>query len=54
MAQGRYEEAEPLYNRSLAISKKALGPDHPDVGRALNNLGLLYFYQGKYIEAEPL
>ena len=30
--QGRYAEAEPLYKRSLAISEKALGPDHPDVG----------------------
>jgi hypothetical protein len=26
--QGRYAEAEPLYNRALAIREKALGPDH--------------------------
>ena len=36
--QGRYAEAEPLYRRSLAILEKALGPEHPDVGTALNNL----------------
>ena len=30
--QGRYAEAEPLYQRSLAFREKALGPDHPDVG----------------------
>ena len=28
-AQGKYDEAEPLYQRSLAIYEKALGPDHP-------------------------
>lgn len=37
--------------RSLAISKKALGPDHPDVAQSLNNLALLYDAQGKYSEA---
>ena len=31
-AQGRYAEAEPLYQRALAIREKALGPEHPDVG----------------------
>ncbi len=40
--QGRYAEAEPLYKRSLAIREKALGPDHPDVATALNNLAELY------------
>jgi hypothetical protein len=29
--QGRYVDAEPLYKRALAISEKALGPDHPNV-----------------------
>jgi tetratricopeptide (TPR) repeat protein len=28
-SQGKYAEAEPLYQRALAISEKALGPDHP-------------------------
>ena len=31
-AQGRYAEAEPLYERLLAIWEKALGPEHPQVG----------------------
>jgi Tetratricopeptide repeat len=35
--QGRYDEAEPLYRRSLALIEKALGPERPDVG-TLNNL----------------
>jgi hypothetical protein len=36
--QGRYGEAEPLYQRALAIREKALGPDHPAVARSLNGL----------------
>ncbi len=52
--QGLYAEAEPLYQRSLAIWEKALGPEHPQVATSLNNLALLYDAQGKYAEAEPL
>ena len=52
--QGKYAEAEPLYQRSLAIREKALGPEHPDVAQSLNNLALLYKAQGKHAEAEPL
>jgi hypothetical protein len=39
--QGHYAAAEPLYERSLAIKEKALGPDHPDVATSLNNLATL-------------
>ncbi len=35
-AQGRYTEAEPLYQRSLAW-EKALGPEHPNVATSLEN-----------------
>ena len=52
--QGKYAEAEPLYQRSLAIWEKALGPEHPNVAASLNNLAFLYNNQGKYAEAEPL
>jgi tetratricopeptide (TPR) repeat protein len=27
--RGRYAEAEPLYERALAIAEKVLGPEHP-------------------------
>ncbi len=40
-AQGHYAEAEPLYQRSLAIKEKALGPEQPDVAMSLNNLAEL-------------
>ena len=53
-AQGTYAAAEPLYQRSLAIREKTLGPDHPHVATSLNNLALLYSDQGKYAAAEPL
>ena len=53
-AMGRYAEAEPLYKRSLEISEKRLGRDHPDVATSLNNLAALYRTMGRYAEAEPL
>ena len=53
--QGRYAEADPLYERALAIWEKVLlGPGHPDVATSLNNLAGLYDRQGRYAEAEPL
>ena len=45
---------DPLYERALAIREKALGPDHPDVAKSLNNLALLYRAQGAYERAGPL
>ena len=53
-AQGLYAKAEPLYQRALAISEKALGPEHPDTATSLNNLAVLYNNQGLYAKAEPL
>ena len=38
MPRASTAKAEPLYQRALAISEKALGPEHPDVARSLNNL----------------
>ena len=51
--QSKYTEAEPLYQRALAIREKALGPEHPHVATSLNNLAFLYYTQGKYAVAEP-
>jgi tetratricopeptide (TPR) repeat protein len=52
--QGRYGEAEPLYQQALAIMRKRLGEQHPDTATSLNNLAGLYQAQGRYDEAEPL
>ncbi|MDO0824092.1 tetratricopeptide repeat protein, partial [Desulfosporosinus nitroreducens] len=49
-----YEEAEPLYKRSLEIREEVLGAKHPSTANSLNNLALLYDKQGRYEEAEPL
>jgi tetratricopeptide (TPR) repeat protein len=52
--QGRYGEAEPLYQQALAIMRERLGEQHPDTAASLNNLARLYQAQGRYDEAEPL
>jgi CHAT domain-containing protein/Tfp pilus assembly protein PilF len=52
--QGKYAEAEPLYQRALRIYEKALGLKHRNVATSLLNLAALYRDQGKYAEAEPL
>lgn len=51
---GKFAEAIPLAQRVLAVRQKALGPDHPDIATALNNLAALYDFLGRYSEAEPL
>ena len=52
--QAKYTEAEPLYERLLAMDENALGPKHPSVAASLNNLANNYRLLGKYAEAEPL
>ncbi|CAN0517577.1 unnamed protein product, partial [Ectocarpus sp. 12 AP-2014] len=53
-AQGKYEEADPLYLRAIDIGENTLGLDHPALAARLNNRAGLLADQGKYIEAEPL
>lgn len=36
-SQGKYVEAESLYERSQAIREQTMGVDHPDVAIVLNN-----------------
>lgn len=38
VVQEEYGEALQLYERSLSIREKVLGPNHPDVANSLNNL----------------
>jgi len=53
-AQQKWVEAEPLYQRTLALQENLLGLEHPDVADNLNNLAIVYKAQGKYSEAEAL
>ncbi|MCI0557463.1 MAG: tetratricopeptide repeat protein, partial [Nitrososphaera sp.] len=40
-AQRKYTEAESLFKRALEIREKALGLEHPDIAKDLNNLATL-------------
>jgi tetratricopeptide (TPR) repeat protein len=53
-AQSQFNTVESWYVRSLAISEKELGANHPDTATSLNNLAGLYRSTGRYTEAEPL
>jgi tetratricopeptide (TPR) repeat protein len=50
--RGHYSQAVPFAQRALAIREEVLGPDHPDVARALNSLAVLYKNQGRYADAD--
>ena len=39
------------YGKALAIREKVLGKDHPDTAQSYNNIGSMYYQQGKYPEA---
>jgi CHAT domain-containing protein len=52
-SQRRYDEAEKLYERSLAIMEKARGPDHPAVREPLEALRQFYERRNQYTSAEP-
>lgn len=41
VAQGKYAEAGPLYDRSQAMREKVFGPKHPQVAASLNIRALL-------------
>jgi len=51
---GKYAEAIPLAEKSLRLTEKSLGPDHPDVATALNNLAGFYQAMGDYAKVEAL
>ena len=53
-AQGKYAEAEPLYRRALAIREKALGPEHPDVAKTLENYAELLRKANRKAEAAEM
>lgn len=52
--RGRLDEAETLYRRALGILERELGPYHPDVARALNNLASVYMLRGEPGRALPI
>ena len=53
-ALAKYTQAEPLYQRVLAIREKALGPNHRDVATALENYAGLLYEMDRNAEAAKL
>jgi len=51
---GKYQEAEPLLRRALAIAERTLGPKHPHVAKVLENLAALDRALGRDDEAKVL
>jgi tetratricopeptide (TPR) repeat protein len=52
--QGRYDVAEPLFERCLESRKQLLGAEHPLTMQSSNNLASVYHDMGKYDAAESL
>src|SRR5260370_7144620 len=52
--QGKYQEAIPIAEKGLEVSKRVRGPEHPETVDALNDLGLLFQKIGDYAKAGPL
>ena len=50
----RYQEAEHLYLRALFAREQALGPNHPDIAYALDDLSELYKRHRKFEAASEL
>ena len=50
--QQRHEEAEPLFQRALAIFADHYGPDHLEVAVNIGNLAALYSQAGRLQAAE--
>ncbi|MGH9752918.1 MAG: tetratricopeptide repeat protein [Blastocatellia bacterium] len=51
---GKFDQVASPIERALAIRQRVLGPEHPFVANALNNLAQLHHDKGDYAKAEPL
>jgi len=51
---GKYDAALPLASRALDLRESVLGPEHPLVATALNNLGVIHYLKGNLDTAESL
>ncbi|MCJ1242503.1 hypothetical protein MMC14_010511 [Varicellaria rhodocarpa] len=52
--EGRYDEAEKLYERALAGNEEQLGPKHLNTLETVETLAIVYDNQSRYDEAEKL
>jgi serine/threonine-protein kinase len=51
---GLYAPAESLATEALALRRRLLPPDHPDIATSLNLLGWIQHERGRSADAEPL
>ena len=51
---GDYTAAEPQLRRALELRRKALGEEHQETARMMNQLAQLHWRQGRLEQAEPL
>jgi len=53
-AQGKYSEAQPLYERALEIRRRLLTDDHPDTAASYNKVAANLDDQGKHAQGQIL
>lgn len=51
-AQHKFEKAEPVYERCVAVCEKVHGKDHPNVAERLSDFAVLYRREGRLAEAK--
>jgi eukaryotic-like serine/threonine-protein kinase len=51
---GIYRDAGKQLERALDLRRRVLGPEHPDTLKSMNSLAVVYWYGGKYPQAEDL
>ncbi|MGD8743336.1 MAG: tetratricopeptide repeat protein, partial [Granulosicoccaceae bacterium] len=49
-----FVEAEELYRGGFAIYESQVGIEHPIIATLLNNIGQMYYLQGRYADAEKV
>jgi tetratricopeptide (TPR) repeat protein len=52
--QGRYAEAEPLFQRALQIREQQFGPEHPETAETIHDLAVFQDMQGNSLNALSL
>ncbi len=52
--QGKYAEAQSLYEQTLEMCRRVLGPEHLRTLASMNNLAIALHEQGKYAETQRL
>ncbi len=50
----RFHESEPIYRHTLEAFERTCGPAHPQIGVVLNNLAVLRWRLGDWVDAEQL